>query len=165
MCSGPCGSAGAGGFGDLAVERLLTADEVGVGADREAKLEREHLQRDGAGQEGFGVRDRVRSAKRDRRHVQDAGGGRDVGATTVALPAVVGIETQQHESGVAIGGGKVTVKDFLHAERGGGNVDGFFELEGQFGGRDLIDAGADHQEAPAGGEVVGVPWRWDRAAS
>src|SRR5207247_3982686 len=68
------------------------------------------------------------------------------------LAAVVGIETQQHESGVAIGGGKVTVEDFLRAERGGRNVDGFFELEGQFGGGDVIDAGSDHEEAPARSE-------------
>ncbi len=69
---------------------------------------------------------------------------------------MVGIETQQHECGVAIGGGKVTVEDFLRAERGGGNVDGFFELEGQFDGGDLIDTGSHHKETPAVGEAVGV---------
>ena len=162
MSSGPCeaagtrGSARPGRLGGPAVKRLLAADEVRVGAGREAELECEQLERRGAGQEGFGARDRVLGAKRDRRHVQDAGGGRDLGATTVPLAAVVGIETQQHESGIVIGGGKVTVEDFLHAERGGGNVAGFFELEGQFGGGDLIDAGSDHQEAPAVGEAVGV---------
>ena len=162
MSGGPCqaagtrGLSGTGGFGGLAVKRLLAADEVGVGADREAELEGEQLERHGAGQEGFGARDRVPGAKRDRRHVQDAGGGRDVGTTTVTLAAVVGIETQQHESGIAIGGGKVPVEDFLRAERGGGNVGGFFDLEGQFGGGDLIDAGSDHQEAPAVGEAAGV---------
>ena len=97
-----------------------------------------------------------RGAELDGRHVQDAGGGRDVGAATVALVAVVGIEAQQHEPGVAVGGGKVTVEDLLDAERGGGDVDGFLELEGQLGGGDLIDAGADHQKASAAGEAAGV---------
>ena len=64
MSSGPCeaagtrGSAGPGGFGGPAVKRLLAADEVRVGAGREAELECEQLERRGAGQEGFGVRDR-----------------------------------------------------------------------------------------------------------
>jgi hypothetical protein len=78
---------------------------------------------------------------------------------------VVGIEAQQHESGVAVGGGQVTVQDLLGAERGGGNVDGLFELEGQFGGGDLIDAGADCRRRRQPARWWACSWRWGRAAS
>jgi hypothetical protein len=35
-------------------------------------------------------------------------------------------------------------------------VDGFVHLEGQLGGGDLIEAGADRQETPAAGETLGL---------
>jgi len=61
-----------------------------------------------------------------------------------------------YQSGMAVGGGKVTVEHLLDAERGGRHVDCLFDLEGQLGRSDLVDAGADSQQASAVGEATGV---------